>query len=922
MQIKSKYTGALAGAAVSLLFAPFTVERSFSAVPPEHAPTKAAADAMSPTLSESIGKLPLRFERTAHHGDDTPQFISRGPGYTVSLADNEAVVTVMKSSQAPPYERNADTVRMQLLGSNRKVRPVAGQQLRGTSNYYIGNDDSKWRTDVPGYGNVKYPDIYPGIDLVYYGNQRQLEYDFVVSPGADPHAIRFAVSGSLAIDSQGDLVAHSGTSDVRFHKPLVYQSDADGRRTPVEGQFSLGRSGQISFEVAEYDHSKPLTIDPTLAYSTLLGGGANDGIFDIAVDGSGNAYLAGWTSSVDFPTIPTQSFPAKTISGSSVCFVAKIIADGSALVYSSYLGGTGGEYCSGIGVDAAGNAYVAGVSSSTDFPVKNALQSSARGGGDGFVTKLNTDGSLGYSTYLGGSLSDSATSIAVSSSGSAYVVGETYSVDFPTTPGLNTVHTGSNGTAFVTSIDPNGALIFSTYLGGSGVYPYDEDYAKKVALDPAGNVYVTGATSSINFPTINAAQPALASVAPDHDAFLSKLSADGSTLLYSTYLGGSDFDSGHGLAVDAAGNAYVSGRTCSTNFPLKNPLQSTISVCDGFVTKIDTTQSGASSLVFSTLLGGDIPVTALYVQSADAVALDASNNAVYVVGYTAATDFPTTPDALNPSGTGAPSAFVAKINPSLPRLQYSSYLGGSNTQFPQAVAVAGGSVYVAGYTDSSDFPTTSGALQPTLKGSSDGFLVKMAFVPGVMLPNLIARNVAISSSTFANFTVTPTDGFNQAVTFDVSRQPAGMTVSPTRFTLVPSMGSVTQALDFVLGPSIIPGRYTFGISEEGSSDTVGVALTVSATTAGAVKVVSAIQSASCMSSAAVASAIKASLAQAQRYASNGQIQLAQNTYSALLAYIRTLQSKQLLSTTCQIGGVTFSPAAVLTFDIRALSAYL
>jgi hypothetical protein len=931
MQVRSSF----------LCFPPVAVAVAVAVLMPAQAvPTSLTR---TPKLVESIGKLPLRFERNQGQLDKRAEFIARGPGYTLFLGDNEAVFTLQGPSRvtgADPVrsagaEHQSAVMRMQLLGADQAARPVGVEELPGKSNYYVGNDPAKWRTHVPAYGKVKYQGIYPGIDLVYYGNQRQLEYDFVVSPGADPKAIRLAIVETTDsqptaqtpwnIDGQGDLVARSGEDEVRFHKPVVYQSAADGRRIPVEGQFLLSRTGEVSFDVTKYDHGKPLVIDPTLAYSTFLGGSADEAANGLAVDASGNIYLTGSTTSADFPTVPLQS-PA----GSGDCFVAKISADGSALDYASYLGGNSVDYCNGIGVDAAGNAYVAGSTYSTDFPVKNAFQSASAGAGDAFVAKINSDGSLGYSTYLGGSLSDSAASIVVDSTGMAYVAGSTESADFPIRFALQSVHGGAgfeiyspNLDAFVSKIDPSGALVFSTFLGGSNFYSQGDDYALRVALDPAGNIYVGGGTSSSDFPTKNAAQPALANIPTsgggDYDAFVTKISGDGSTLLYSTYLGGGDTDRARGIAADAAGNAYASGITCSSDFPLKKPLQSALPVCSGFVAKIDTSQSGPASLLFSTLLGGTNDQG--YGTSSWDLALDAVNN-VYVVGHTSATNFPTTADALQTSLSGPDTAFVAKINPDIPQLLYAGYLGGAATQIAHDVVVSGASVYVSGYTYSTDFPTTPGALQPTLHGSSDAFVVKLAFTPLAVLPLPIRQALFLAGSGSSNFTITSSDGFNQTVTFDVTGRPAGMTVSPTHFALTPPPnGSVSQALSFAVGPSVTPGVYTLRVIEQGTTDFVPITVNVAASTAGAAQVVSRIQAAGCISPA-IASALVAELNLAQSFAAAGRTQLAADTYAAMLIETAALQSRRLIASTCLVAGASFSPAVVLTADIHALAANL
>jgi hypothetical protein len=922
MQVRSRF----------FCFPPVAAAVAVAVLMPAHAvPT---SPTHTPKLIESLGKLPLRFERNQGQIDEHAKFISRGPGYTLFLGDNEAVLTLLRPSQVGGAERNSDVTRMQLLGANQAAKPVGVEELPGKSNYYIGNDSAKWRTHVPAYGKVKYQGVYPGIDLVYYGNQRQLEYDFVVSPGADPKAIRLVIVGTtdsqptaqtpLNIDAQGDLVAYSGESEVRFHKPVVYQSAADGRRIPVEGQFLLSRTGEVSFDVAKYDHSKPLVVDPTLAYSTFLGGSGDEVYSELAVDASGNIYLAGATGSVDFPTVPSQGF-----SGSEDCFVAKIKADGSALDYASYLGGTDVDLCYGIGVDAAGNAYVAGSTSSTDFPVKNALQNASAGGGDAFVAKINSDGSLGYSTYLGGSLYDFARTIAVSSSGTAYVAGSTYSTDFPIKSALQSVHGGAgfeiyspNSDAFVSKIDPNGALVYSTYLGGSNFYSEGDDSAQRIALDPAENMYVVGSTSASDFPTTNAAQPAFASTpgSGDRDAFVAKINATGTTLLYSTYLGGGGDDRGRGIAADAEGHAYVAGKTCSSDFPVKKPLQSANSICSGFVAKIDTNQSGPNSLLFSTQFGGNNDPWG-YAQAAEAVALDAGNN-VYVVGETSTTDFPTTANALQASLSGTNTVFVAKINPDIPQLLYSSYMGGSNTQEAHSVVVSGAAVYVSGSTYSTDFPTTPGALQPTLHGLSDAFAVKLAFTSIPILPLPIQQGLFLAGSGSSNFAIASSDGFNQTVTFDVTGQPPGMTVSPQRFALTPPPNaSVSQALSFAAGPSVTPGAYALRATEQGTTDFVPITVSVAASTAGAAQVVSRIQAAGCISHA-IASALIAELNLAQSFTAAGRTQLAADTYEAMLIETAALQSRHLIASTCLVAGASFSPAVVVTADIHALAANL
>src|SRR6202521_1982121 len=438
-------------------------------------------------ILDSYGKLPLSFE--ANHGqtDSRVKFLSRTGGYSLFLTGDEAVLTLsgskanthkakiagtartLQSDMAAP--KSVGMLRMKLCNANPAARVTGVDELAGTSNYFIGNDPTKWRTNVPTYAKVKYEGIYSGIDLVYYGNQRQLEYDFIVAPGADPRRIAFDIRGAKRIrqDRRGDLVFKMGDGEIRWHKPVVYQ-EKDGARQLVAARYAITNRNRVGFEVAEYDARRPLYIDPVtdpLIYSTYLGGNLNDTGFGIAVDGVGNAYVTGITYSSNFPTMdPLQ--PAND--GGGDAFVSKIAPSGSALVYSTYIGGSGYDLGYGIAVDSAGNAYVTGVTGSTNFPTMNPLQPAFGGGNDdAFVAKLNPSGSaLVYSTYLGGSGDDFAGGIAVDSAGNAYLEGRTTSTNFPTMNPLQATN-GGGADAFVVKLNSAGsALVYSTYLGGSG----------------------------------------------------------------------------------------------------------------------------------------------------------------------------------------------------------------------------------------------------------------------------------------------------------------------------------------------------------------------------------------------------------------------------------------------------------------------
>ena len=946
MKTRNFAPSAAAAIAVLLLVQAF-VQNGFSADTKNPAGSVSRAGKATPKLVESIGRLPLRFEVNQGQIDQRAQFISRGPGYTLFLDDNGVVLTLMRPSQeagadrlrllarAPESlghaNRRSDVMRLQLLGANAKAKPVGLEESPGKSNYYIGKDPAKWHTQVPAYSKVKYQNVYPGIDLVYYGNGQQLEYDFVLAPGADPKAIHMAVvnessarspSASVAIDARGDLVVHSADSEVRFHKPVLYQVANDGQRIPVEGQYLLSRKGELSFEIAGYDRSKPLVIDPTLVYSTHLGGSDGAALTGVARDRSGNIYVTGASDSPDFPIVPPP------VPHGMDCYLAKIRADGTALDYVTYVGGSGYEYCNGVAVDASGNAYVAGTTNSTDFPVQNAFQSTLSGDSDAFIAKVNSDGTLGYATYLGGSLTDFASAIAVDSVGTVYVAGTTDSTDFPTLNAFQAFHGGSgkiyytNRDAFAAKFDPSGVLVFSTFLGGSNFYSEGDDYGYAVGFDGSGNAYVVGETSASDFPTTGNAPQPLPFTFPGPPApmqgqgFVSKISADGSSLLYSTYLSGGG-DTASGVVVDPSGIAYVTGSTNSRVFPNKNSLQifAPLAASVSFVTKLDTNQSGTDSILFSTFLGGSN-------SRANAIALDDSGN-VYVVGYTGATDFPTTPDALQTSFKGYYDAFLVKIDPNTPRWLYSTYLGGTNDDEAKGVAVAGTSVYVVGNTFSADFPTTANAIQPALNGLGDGFVTKFFFQPFLTLPDPIAQTVALDGSSSATFAITSTDGFDQSVTFDVIAVPVGMTVSPQHFVLTPPPnGTATQTLSFAIGPSVTPGTYTLQVLEEGTVNSVPVTVTVFASSAGATQVVGSIQTAGCISSPNISSVLIGELNLAQGFSASGQIQLAIDTYGAMLVEIFALKSQHLIASSCIVAGASFDPALVLTTDIRSLAATL
>jgi hypothetical protein len=735
---------------------------------------------------------PLVFEANRGQAAASVRFAAHGRGYSLLLTDSEAVLALRKGADCPSQGNRpgakglacaaagekAAIVRMRLAGADGAgtvPTPSGEDELPGKVNYFIGNDPAKWRSGVPTYAKVRYGGIYPGVDLVFYGNQRQLEYDFVIAPGADAGRIALDLTGaeSLRIDAgSGDLVIHAGDGELRLLRPATYQM-VHGRRVRIQSSFRQIAADKVGFSVGAHNRGLPLVIDPMLTYATYLGGSGNDTGNAIAVDSSGSAYVTGSTNSSDFPVLdPLQSANGNATKGTA--FVTKFTPDGSGLVYSSYLGGTGGDSGQGIAVDADGNAYITGTTSSSDFPTMNPLQTTNKGASSGqstvFVAKINPAGSaLVFSTYLGGSGGDSAAGIAVDPEQNIYVAGNTTSSDFPLQNPLqatNNCSGGCGGNAFVSELSSSGsALVYSTYLGGSGDNNGNSqywvlgsgDFARGIDVDPEGEAVVAGTTYSVDFPvSSNALQPANGATFFDgnvtqvgSNGFVTKYQPGGSGYVFSTYQGGGFVqfpcggnswvagDSVSAVAMDAAGSVYVTGATYGGSGTAQ-VLDATVGNTSPFVTGYKT---DGSAYLFSTSLGGDgdgseCSLSAIAMGqcidggenlgpacnvvvggggSGSRIAVDVDGS-IYVAGTAGASDFP----VVNPLGSavGGPF-FLSKLHSGGP-LVYSTLFGPSIS----GLAVdSRRNAYIVGTT--TGLGTTPGAFQTAPAGGNDAYAAKI-----------------------------------------------------------------------------------------------------------------------------------------------------------------------------------------------------
>jgi len=820
-------------------------------------------------LAEAYAHLPLSFEANRGQAPTDVQFLARGKGFTVFLAGDEAVLALKTSgvrSQKPAVSRQLSVVsrqsshaaenqqratdrgprtstedvpdsqprvpniedrtpntvlRMRILGADPAGAATADDRLPGEANYFIGNDPSHWRTHIPTYGQVAYRNIYPGVDLVYYGHAGQLEYDFRVNPGASPDAIRMALDGAAGarLTAEGDVALTVPGGEVRLQKPTAYQVDAAGEEHLVDAGFVLldseskvesqksknetrksaidNRQSTIAFRVGSYDRSRVLVIDPTLSYSTYLGGAGADSAFGIALDPNGNAYVTGQAYSTNFPVSAGALQSASA--GAPDVLVTEFNTDGSALIYSTYLGGSGSDSGAAIAVDSTGAAYLTGNTNSTNFPTTTGVKQPSPGGGfDAFATKLAPGGaSLVYSTYLGGKQDDYGYAITVDSKGDAFIAGSTASGnDFPLTKNaLQPTFGGGTTDAFFTEYNPTATVGgYSTYLGGAG-----DDSASAIALDSSGNIYIAGQTSSTSgFPLGTA--PYQKTLAGGTDAFVIELAAVNtsgvSSLLASTYLGGAGNDAANGIAVDSADSIYVTGNTNSTNFPTTNTAVQGVSGGgqDAFVTKLT---AGAGTLSYSTYLGGSGS------DSAAGIAVDSTGNAL-VTGNTQSTNFPVTGDALqavcatgltsNPnvplasdeSPAGCDDAFVASLDVTGAVLNYSTFFGGGQHDQGNAIAVdTAGNAYVAGVAQSTDLPTTAGVVQDTCTQQTVSPLCQNAFVIEIgaaaaavqVAPIALPFGVEPLNLTTPAQTVTVTNNSGASLTFTAIAASTGFAVT-------------------------------------------------------------------------------------------------------------------------------------------------
>lgn len=806
-----------------------------------HSTPSAKPDAGNPqpTTAPSGGRvasrnMPLSFE--VNRGQTSPEvkFLSRGDGYVLFLTGDQAVLEMRHAAAGDPRSgaasdtaTAASVVRMKLQGAAPKAKVAGTQPLPGKSNYFLGNDPRKWRIHVPNYARVEYTNIYPGVDLVYYGTQGQLEYDFVVAPGASAERIALEFDGAQpTLAANGDLTLDIRGGDLRFHKPLIYQSK-DGSRQAVDGSYIV-TSNRVSFALGNYDHSRALVIDPLLVYSTYLGGTKLSEGDAMAIDSAGSVYVTGHTLSSDFPTKnPIEPYHTGGACAGGTCldvFVTKFNATGTALVYSTFLGGMNDDYGFGIAVDSAKNAYVVGRTASNDFPVAGAMVHPVCGEilvmgvptgtcdethFDAFATKLNSSGSgIVYSSFIGGTADDWATGVAVDSAGEAYIVGQTQSQTptgdvnnpgFPITPSTGFLTTlpagGQIDTFFVKLNASGGGPLYGTFLGSTTVVANSPGAG--IAVDKSGNAYVTGFTNAPDFPVTTGAfktscvpPPLRLGLCNGNQAFVSKLNPALSlkaSLIYSTYLGGTTTaasDQGNAIAVDSAGSAYVTGLASSADFPTTTgAFQTSCVVFSGactaaFVTKLNTTGTG---LVYSTFLGDETPPNGKVGNAAQgfAIAVDGSKNA-YVTGWVheANPGNPSFP-VVNPLQTPG-VVFLSKLSPTGKALLFSTHFGGTATEQGSGIAVdAKASVYVAGFTLSHDFTTTLGAFQTSEAGplsNPNAFAFKIATVAADLSLTNAAPGTITSGSNLSYVIDTTNTGPDTAASVVMSDTvPAGTT---------------------------------------------------------------------------------------------------------------------------------------------------
>ncbi len=760
-----------------------------------------AAQTAAAQSLHNVALMPQFFEPNQGQAERGVDFLSRGPGYALSLKPNEADLQLISVPRTPGPASHA-ALRMKLLAANVHAHP-SGQNLQpALSNYLIGNAAASWRTGIPHYGRVEYRDVYPGIDIAYYGNQQQLEYDFILRPQADVDRIQLEFQGAsgLLIDSaSGDILLELGSATIRQKAPVVYQQTPDGRRLIAAKYVKRGRS-RVGLQVASYDRTGILVIDPVLTFSTYYGGNGSDGVSGIVTDAAGNVYICGTTGSVN---LTGTNIGAGVTSGYSAAFVAKISPAG-ALLFATFIAGLSDTATSAsVALDASGNIYVVGSTTSSSFPTANPIQAAYHGGTDAFLLELNSSGNaLVFSTYIGGSGYDYFDGLAIDSNGNIYGGGATTSSDFPVQNAAEpTTPAAGSGSYTAFGLKVTGmALAYSTYVGAY-------NYTNKIAIDAQGDLYVVGDVTSASFPTTPHAYQTV--YAGSTDGFVQKLSPTGA-ILYSTYIGGSGGDAVRAVGVDPNGNLIIGGSTTSTDFPVLNPIQAAYGggAEDGWLAKLS---SDGSTLLFSTYLGGN---------GSDRVShltVDGGGN-VYAIGRTGSSNFPTAQPVQGSFGGGTFDAYLTELNNSGSAILFSTYLGGSGDDEGNVVAVdTQGNVYLGGKTASTDFPLLQPFQTQFGGGTADGFIAEMAFCAYSLSPSSALLSLSGGTGSFT-VTTSPSCGWTAATTN------SWITIAP------PVSGSGSATIGYSAAPNataqagnITIGNQTFTIVESGTVTLASVA---------------------------------------------------------------------------------------------------